>query len=177
MPMMIKRACALAAALLIMSAPGRADSGWVAYRAIEHGFAASFPSTPKIITDGEPGHDPVMLFKFEATDSGRLFVVIVYEYGDKIAPPRSSPEVLDQFLKVYGSGSQTIPRDQHATTIAGQPAVEAVMEDPPADEYELVDISIVARRMFVIVSSGRKGHETSPEASRFRDSFQLISAN
>lgn len=176
---MIARLCwrGVLIAILLAGAAGasRADAEWIAFRSPEHGFAASFPDAPKTDVSGKPGSDPVAVTKFEAFDkSGGLFVVLVYEYGKDGKPPEPTQAVLDKMLQVYGSGSRTKPRNEHMTTIAGHPAIEAIMEDPPGNEYELVDIAVIGGRMYVIISSGGKGHETSPEASRFRDSFQLL---
>ena len=171
------KALILAAGILLASAASiRAeDGGWVAYRAAQHGFAASFPSAPKVDAGRTSPQDPITVIKYGSADkTGRLFVVIVYEFSTKVPPPDSAPQDLEKTLQVYGSGSRTTARNQHPAKIDGHPGIEAVMEDPSGNEYELVDITVAGRRMFVVVSSGRKGHETTPEAARFRDSFRLL---
>jgi hypothetical protein len=66
-------------------------------------------------------------------------------------------------------------RDEHDRTIAGYPGFEVVCDSNGSfDLHQLIDAVIVGDRLYMIVSAGPKGHETSAKARRFRDSFKLL---
>jgi hypothetical protein len=73
----------------------------------------------------------------------------------------------------FAAGSHAMLREDYLATVAGLPGFEAILDDWSDDLHHLVDLVQVGNRLFMIGSSGPKGHESGVDAIRFRDSFRL----
>jgi hypothetical protein len=156
-----------------VSAPA-ADLQWSPFRSLEHGFAVDFPAAPTLTTSGTPGTDKMVQYEFQAPIGTDYAEIAVLEFGAGYAAPAATAEVYDKLVQGYANGSNSTLRTQHPRTIAGQPGIEAISDDDKNDMHHLIDLVIANGRVFIVVSAGPKGHETSTEAIRFRDSFAFI---
>jgi hypothetical protein len=152
-----------------------ADLQWSPFRSPEHGFAADFPGSPTLTTSGAPDKDKMVQYEFQtAISTGYAYEIAVLEFGAGYAAPAANAEIYDKLAQGYANGSNSTLRTQHPRTIAGYPGIEAVSDDDKNDMHHLIDLVIANNRVYIVVSAGPKGHETSPEANRFRDSFAVI---
>ena len=167
---------AIAASVWLAATPApAADLQWSLFRSSDHGFAADFPGAPTLTLNGTPGKDKMVQYEFQlAADDDHAFEVAVLEFGAGYQAPAPTAENYDKLVQGYATGSGSIVRAQHAKSIAGQAGVEAIGDDDKNDMHHLIDLLIADGRVYIVVSAGRKGHETSAEADRFRDSFALI---
>ncbi|HXP03145.1 MAG TPA: hypothetical protein VN808_03425 [Stellaceae bacterium] len=152
-----------------------ADLQWSPFRSPEHGFAADFPGSPALTTSGTPDKDKMVQYEFQtAIGTDYAYEIAVLEFSAGYAAPAATAEIYDKLVQGYANGSNSTLRTQHPRTIAGQPGIEAVSDDDKNDMHHLIDLVIANDRVYIVVSAGPKGHETSPEAIRFRDSFAFI---
>jgi hypothetical protein len=160
-------------ALALAAGTAAAQEKWIDYREPAQGFAVQFPGPPKVTRTDVRGKFPLTHFQYEFVTANRVYNISVMAFT-KDAPDTSGIAFLSGLIANYAKGTKTALRTQNTAAIAGHPALEAVTEDAANDRYHLVDIFAVAPRVYLIVSEGPKGHETSTEAKRFRNSFKLI---
>ena len=152
-----------------------ADLQWSPFRSPEHGFAVDFPGVPTPTTSGTPGKDKMVQYEFQtAIGTANAYEVAVLEFGAGYGPPAATAEIYGKLVEGYANGSNSTVRTQYPRTIAGQPGIEAISDDDKNNMHHLIDLVIANGRVYIVVSAGPKGHETSPDAFRFRDSFSLI---
>jgi hypothetical protein len=160
---------------LVATPAPAADLQWSPFRSPEHGFGADFPGPPTLTTSGAPGKDKMVEYEFQtAIGSDFAFEVAVLEFGAGYVAPAATSEIYGKLVEGYANGSNSTVRTQHPRTIAGQPGIEAISDDDKNDMHHLIDLVIANGRVYIVVSAGPKGHETSPEGIRFRDSFSLV---
>lgn len=166
----------IAASVWFAATPAPADDlQWSLFRSVDHGFSAEFPGEPTLTPSGTPGKDKMVQYEFQvAVDGDHAFEVAVLEFGAGYQAPAPTVENYDKLVQGYATGSGSIVRAQHPRSIAGQSGVEAISDDDKNDMHHLIDLLIANGRVYIVVSAGRKGHETSADAGRFRDSFALI---
>jgi hypothetical protein len=164
-----------AAALLVWCAvPALAVDQWSPFSSPEHGFRADFPAAPTLTTTGTPGKDKMVQYEFQtALGTDYAYEVAVLEFGAGYTAPSATEEIYRKLVEGYANGSNSTLRFQHSRTIAGQPGIEAISDDDKNDMHHLIDIVIANGRVYIVVSAGPKGHEASPAAFRFRDSFSV----
>jgi hypothetical protein len=165
---------ALLAFAFAASAPAAAQEKWTDFRDSAQGFAVQFPGPPKVTSTQVAGKFPLTHHQYQLAAANRVYNVSVMEYAKGSSPDTSGTAYLSILIANYAKGTKTVLRTQNTTTIAGHPALEAVTEDAANDRYHLVDIFAAPPRVYLIVSEGPKGHESSAEAKRFRSSFNLI---
>ena len=152
-----------------------ADLQWSPLRSPEHGFAADFPGTATLTTSGTPGKDKMVQYEFQfAIGTDNAYEVAVLEFGTGYTAPAATADVYDKLVEGYAKGSGSTLRTQQPRTIAGHPGVEAISDDDQNNMHHLIDLVIADGKVYIVVSAGPKGHETSADAIRFRDSFVLI---
>jgi hypothetical protein len=163
------------ALLLWSGAAPAADLQWSPFRSPEHGFAADFPGAPTLTTSGTPGKDKMVQYEFQtAIGTDNAYEVAVLEFGAEYTAPAATADIYGKLVEGYAKGSASTLRTQQPRTIAGQPGVEAISDDEQNNMHHLIDLVIAGGRVYIVVSAGPKGHETSADAIRFRDSFSLI---
>lgn len=152
-----------------------ADLKWTPFSSPEHGFSAVFPQEPTLTTTGTPGKDTLVQYEFQVAPSDDYaYEVAVLEFGAGYAAPKPGADIYGKLVEGYAKGSGSTVRTQQAKTIVGLPGMEAVTDDDAHNMHHLVDFVIANGRTYIIVSAGPKGHETSADAIRFRDSFALL---
>jgi hypothetical protein len=140
---------------------GTAQEKWDQLSSPQNGFEALFPKAPT--------ETPVSANQrnFLADLGSTAYIVSVLDN----VPPKQNWEGL---VEAYANGSASKVRNQHTTTLAGYPGVEAITDNEAADLSSLLNVVLVGNRLYQVVSVGPKGHETSAEAYRFRDSFRVL---
>ncbi len=164
------------AVLVWFAAPALAvELQWSPFSSPEHGFKADFPIAPKLTTSGTPGKDKMVQYEFQvAIGSENAYEVAVLEFGAGYTAPSASEEIYGKLVEGYANGSNSTLRTKYPRIIAGEPGIEAISDDEKNNMHHLIDIVIAQGKVYIVVSAGPKGHETSPEAIRFRNSFSLI---
>jgi len=165
-----------AALLALVALPAAADDlQWTLFRSPEHGFSADFPRAPELTTSGTPGKDTLVQYEFQAPiGDNYAYEVAVLEFGSGYVAPKPGVDIYTKLIEGYAKGSDSTVRTQQPRTIAGLPGREAITDDDAHNMHHLVDFVIANGRTYIIVSAGPKGHETSADALRFRDSFALL---
>ncbi len=154
------------AALLIVvfaswSGPGAAQEKWAQLSSPQSGFEAQFPETPTETTVSTNQRN------FLADLGSTAYIVSVVEN----VPANQNWEKL---VEAYASGSASKVRTQRPAMLAGYPGVEAITDNEASDLSSLLNLVLVGNRLYQVVSVGPKGHESSADAYRFRDSFRLL---
>jgi hypothetical protein len=158
--------------LLGWSLPVGAADQWKEFRSPQTGFADVFPSPPKATTTQQSDKTQ---YEFQSNpDSSHSYEVAVFEFKPGVSAGSSDADYFTGLINAYAQGSGSTLRSQHLVTILEHTGAEAILDDNAADLHHLLDIVAVGNRLYLIISAGPKGHETSADAKRFRDSFQLI---
>ena len=174
----------IAAALLsLASSKARAEDpapaptqgpAWTAYEAPERGFSVSFPSAPESASTQVSGLNPLVQYSFKANEGGdTTYSVVVLEYPKDKAPKPPYEDLFARMVQAYAKESQSAVRKKGPETIADHDGYEAVTDDGKEKINHLIDIVAAGDRIFMVISAGPKGHATSDDAERFRDSFKL----
>ena len=154
--------------------PALAQQKWTAYRYPDQGFSIAFPGEPRLAAKPLAGKYPLTRHDYLFAAGNNVFEVTVLEYADGPGPDKVDVAHLSGLIASYVRGSGSTLRTQNLVTLAGVPGLEGVSEDGTHDRCHLVDVLAAGARIYLVVSEGPKGHETSAAARRFRDSFRLI---
>ncbi len=150
-----------------------AQPKWTEYRYAEQAFAVQFPGAPRVKSKTLEAKTPVTHFEALFADARNVYDVSVMAFAGP-GPSNPGPAYLSRVIATYAKGSGSTVRTQNPATVAGQPGMTAVADDEANNRYHAVDAFVRGARIYLIVSVGPKGHETSAEAKRFRQSFKLI---
>lgn len=172
----VRRVRAALAIVCIAACSGlaAAQEQWSQYRYPDQGFAVQFPGVPKLTSTPLAGPTPATHHLYQAQAAGKAYSISAIAFANGRGPANADLAYLDRLVASYAVGSKTTLRSQNPTTLAGRPALEAVTEDAALDRYHLLDVLAAGARVYLVISEGPKGHETSSDAKRFRDSFTLI---
>ena len=155
--------------------PPQDEAQWSEFQSPERGFAISFPGTPQIASAPVAGRNPLRRYSFKAYEGDdTVYTVVVLEYPSGKGPHPPEPDLYVQMVSSYAKDSQSRVRKRGDKTIAGQEGFEAIMDDGKAKAEHLVSIVPVGDRIYMLISAGPRGHATSDEAERFRDSFRIM---
>jgi hypothetical protein len=155
------------------AAPPQAQPQWSEYQSPERGFAVSFPATPQVASTTVAGQNPLVRYSFQANDGeDTVYTVVVLDYPAGKAPDPDEALYV-KMVSAYAKDSQSKVRKRGPTTIAGRPGFEAITDDGKGKVNHLVDIVRAGDRIFLLISAGPKGHATSDDAERFRQSFRF----
>ena len=153
---------------------GQEAQAWPQFKSPERGFEIAFPSTPTATSAAVAGQNPLIRYGFEAykgDDTVYRLVVLEYPAGKAPNPPEEALYV--KMVSAYARESETKVRKRGPATIAGRQGFEAITDDGKGKVNHLVSIVPAGDRIYMLVSAGPKGHATSDDAERFRDSFRL----
>ncbi|HEX2448680.1 MAG TPA: hypothetical protein VHK26_10945 [Methyloceanibacter sp.] len=154
------------------SAP--AEPQWTEFQSTERGFSVSFPGTPKTTSAPVEGQNPLLQYDFQVSvGDDTVYSVVVFEYPEGKGP---NPDT-DSYLKLvnaYAKGSESRLRKRGPATIDGRSGFEAIADDSKSKLSHLVDVVPAGDRIYMLVTAGPKGHATSDNAVRFRDSFHVL---
>jgi hypothetical protein len=150
---------------------------WAEFQSAERGFAVSFPGTPKTTSAPVEGQNPLLQYDFQVSVSGdTVYSVIVFEYPAGKGPSPDNDTYL-KLVNAYAKGSESRLRKRGAATIAGRPGFEAIADDGNSKLSHLIDVIPAGDRIYMLVTAGPRGHATSKDAVRFRDSFRVLESD
>ncbi len=155
--------------------PPQAEAQWTEFSAPERGFAVSFPAAPQTTSTGVAGQNPLIRYTFQANDGDdTAYSVVVLEYPAGKAPNPPEESLYVKMVQAYAKESDSKVRKRGTKTIAGRDGFEAITDDGRAKLNHLVSIVPAGDRIYMLISAGPRGHATSDDAERFRDSFRLV---
>jgi hypothetical protein len=150
---------------------------WAEFQSAERGFAVSFPGTPKTTSAPVEGQNPLLQYDFQVSVSDdTVYSVIVFEYPAGKGPSPDNDTYL-KLVNAYAKGSESRLRKRGAATIAGRPGFEAIADDGNSKLSHLIDVIPAGDRIYMLVTAGPRGHATSKDAVRFRDSFRVLESD
>jgi hypothetical protein len=169
---------AMAASAFAEDQPGpsteAAEPQWVEFQSPERGFAVTFPGTPKFASAPVEGQNPLLQYDFQVSlGEETVYSVVVFEYPQGKGPSPDNDTYV-KLVNAYAKGSETRLRKRGAATIAGYSGFEAISDDRKGKLSHLIDVVPSGDRIYMLVTAGPKGHATSDDATRFRDSFRLL---
>lgn len=148
---------------------------WVAFKSPERGFTVSFPEEPKTTATPVEGMNPLTQYSFAVSlGDDVVYNLVVFEYPDGKGPNPPDAGYYNKVMKAYAKGSGSRLRKKGPATIADRSGYEATATDTKRKLYHLIDIVPDGDRVYLLVSAGPRGHATSDEAIRFRDSFRIL---
>jgi hypothetical protein len=147
---------------------------WTEFQSPERGFAISFPGTPKTTSAPVEGQNPLLQYDFQVS-VGENFVysVVVFEYPAGKGPSPDNDAYV-KLVNAYAKGSESRLRKRGPATIAGRSGFEAIADDGKGKLSHLIDVVPAGDRIYMLVTAGPRGHATSDDAVRFRDSFRVL---
>jgi len=155
-------------------APTEAEPQWTEFKSAERGFAIAFPGTPKTTSAPVEGQNPLLQYDFQVSVGDDLvYSVVVFEYPEGKGPQPDNDTYV-KLVNAYAKGSDSRLRKRGAATIAGRPGFEAISDDSKSKLSHLIDVVPAGDRIYMLVTAGSKGHATSKDAVRFRDSFRVL---
>ena len=147
---------------------------WPAFRSPERGFEIAFPATPKATSNSVAGQNPLTRYNFEAYEGDdTVYRLVVLEYPAGKAPNPVGDSLYVKMVSAYAKESESKVRKRGPKTIAGREGFEAITDDGKTKVNHLVSIVPAGDRIYMLVSAGPRGHATSEDAERFRDSFRV----
>ena len=150
---------------------------WAEFQSAERGFAVSFPGTPKTTSAPVEGQNPLLQYDFQVSVSDdTVYSVIVFEYPAGKGPSPDNDTYL-KLVNAYAKGSESRLRKRGAATIAGRPGFEAIADDGNSKLSHLIDVIPAGDRIYMLVTAGPRGHATSKDAVRFRNSFRVLESD
>ena len=157
------------------SSPAVAMQDWTEFKYPERGFAARFPvvPTPQEQVLGEEGHKYTQ-YMYIAEQADHAYMLCVFEYQPGVVPAIPDDVYFGKLIDAYAGGSKTTLRKKYPKTIAGHNGMEAIADDAGGTHTHMIGVIAVGNRLYLAVSLGPTGHETSAEAIRFRNSLRLL---
>jgi len=153
---------------------GQEVQPWPQFKSPERGFEIAFPSTPKATSTSVAGQNPLIRYSFEAYQGGdTVYRLVVLEYPAGKAPNPPEEALYVKMVTAYAKDSESKVRKRGPATIAGRQGFEAITDDGKGKVNHLVSIVPAGDRIYMLVSAGPRGHATSDEAERFRNSLRL----
>ena len=147
---------------------------WTEFQSPERGFAVSFPGTPKFASAPVEGQNPLLQYDFQVSvGDDTVYSVVVFEYPQGKGPDPDNDTYV-KLVNAYAKGSDTRLRKRGDATVAGYQGFEAISDDRKGKLSHLIDVVPSGDRIYMLVTAGPKGHATSDDATRFRDSFRLL---
>lgn len=147
---------------------------WTEFEAPERGFAASFPTAPKMESEAVAGQNPLIRRSFQAYDGeDTVYTVVVLEYPEGKAP-HPDERFYIKMISAYAKESSSRVRKRGAKTIVGKDGYEAITDESRAKLNHQVSIVPSGDRIYMLITAGPRGHVPSDDADRFRNSFRLI---
>jgi hypothetical protein len=147
---------------------------WPAFRSPERGFEIAFPATPTATSRAVAGQNPLIRYNFEAYEGDdTIYLLVVLEYPAGKAPNPIGESIYVKMVTAYAKESESRVRKRGPKTIAGRNGFEAITDDGKGKVNHLVNIVPAGDRIYMLVSAGPRGHATSADAERFRDSFRV----
>jgi hypothetical protein len=154
-------------------APAAGEPQWAEFQSSERGFAVTLPGTPKSTSTPVEGQNPLLQHDFRVSvGDDTVYSVVVFEYPAGKGPSPDNDTYL-KLVNAYAKGSESRLRKRGPATIAGRPGFEAISDDGKSKLSHLIDVIPAGDRIYMLVTAGPRGHATSKDAVRFRDSFRV----
>jgi hypothetical protein len=154
--------------------PSGQDLQWAEFHSPERGFAVSFPGKPRTTSAPVEGQNPLTQYDFQVSVGDDIvYSVVVFEYPEGKGPNPDNDAYL-KLVNAYAKGSESRLRKRGPATIAGRSGFEAIADDSKSKLSHLIDVVPAGDRVYMVVTAGPRGHATSDDAVRFRDSFRLL---
>ena len=147
---------------------------WERFSFAARGFSASFPASPAANEVQGQDQNEGAHYTYNVRLGNRIFLISVMELHAGQGPQNPDRAFFTHLLGAYVQGSGTSIRRESATKIAGQSCFEAVLDSATLNASSLLDALVVGDRVYIILSRGPKGFDSSADALRFRDSFRLL---
>jgi hypothetical protein len=153
---------------------GQEAQPWPQFKSPEHGFEIAFPTNPTATSAAVAGQNPLIRYSFEAYQGDdTVYRLVVLEYPSGKAPNPPEEALYVKMVSAYAKNTESKVRKRGPATIAGRPGFEAITDDGRGKVNHLVSIVPAGDRIYMLVSAGPRGHATSEDAERFRDSFRI----
>jgi len=170
----------LAAAILFagpVAAP--AADEWQTVRSEPDNFETAFPGPTEYAAEANPANQSEQHSWVFAPNRFEAYAFTVYQRRPGALPKAPDQQYYQGVAKAYADSGKCTLRDPQSVVIAGYPAFEAACDHEKGnildlELHHLMDIVVVGDRLYLILSTGPKGHETTDDAKRFRDSFKLL---
>ncbi|HEU4476144.1 MAG TPA: hypothetical protein VFR71_05555 [Methyloceanibacter sp.] len=147
---------------------------WSEFQSSDRGFAIAFPGTPKTARTQVEGQNPLLQYDYQVSiGEDTVYSVVVFEYPEGKGPAPDTDTYL-KLVNAYAKGSESRLRKRGPATIAGRSGFEAISDDSKTKLSHLIDVVRAGDRIYMLVTAGPRGHATSKEAVRFRDSFRVL---
>ena len=147
---------------------------WSEFQSSDRGFAIAFPGTPKTASTQVEGQNPLLQYDYQVSiGEDTVYSVVVFEYPEGKGPAPDTDTYL-KLVNAYAKGSESRLRKRGPATIAGRSGFEAISDDSKTKLSHLIDVVRAGDRIYMLVTAGPRGHATSKEAVRFRDSFRVL---
>jgi hypothetical protein len=154
--------------------PAESEPQWSEFQSAERGFAISVPGAPKTASTQVEGQNPLLQYDYQVSvGEDTVYSVVVFEYPQGKGPAPDADTYL-KLVNAYAKGSESRLRKRGPATIAGRAGFEAISDDSKTKLSHLIDVVPAGDRIFMLVTAGPRGHATSKDAVRFRDSFRLL---
>jgi hypothetical protein len=150
---------------LAFSDGATAQERWIEFSSPRYGFAALFPKAPTESLDGTTR-------KFLAAVGNSAYLVSV---TDLPAATKADDAFYWDVVQGYAKGGKLTLRMHRPVTFVHNAGVEVIADREDNNVHSLAYIFPVGKRLYQVMSAGPKGHETTADAHRFRDSFRLQS--
>ena len=155
-----------------------ANPGWREFHYPELGFVVSFPGVtekPEADSTPVPGQNPLLHHEFKV-EAGKdtVYFLVVFEYPEGRAPNPPDGDYFEKVVSGYAKGSDAKIRRKTPLSIDRRKGFEAKAEDGRGKLNHLITMVANGDRVYMVISAGPKGHATSENALRFRDSFRLL---
>ena len=158
-------------ALAFCHASAAAQDQWREFRSDADGFVISLPQEPKVtsrrIKDSKATQSMFLIEKGELT-----YLVSVVHMEKGTGPKKPDYKYFQGLMQNYIKGAGTTLRTSKSATIAGKPGIDGISDG--GNSAHQVQIFATGDRVYMVIYTGPKGQENSPDATRFRSSFKLI---
>jgi hypothetical protein len=154
--------------------PAADESQWSEFKSPDRGFAIEFPGQPKTTSAPVEGQNPLVQYDFQVSVGDEtVYSVVVFEYPSGKGPNPDNDAYV-KLVNAYAKGSESRIRKRGPATIDGRSGFEAIADDSNSKLSHLIDVVPAGDRIYMVVTAGPKGHATSDDAVRFRDSFRVL---
>lgn len=157
--------------------PAEGEPQWSEFESSERGFAIAFPGTPKTASTQVEGQNPLLQYDYQVSvGEDTVYSVVVFEYPQGKGPAPDADTYV-KLVNAYAKGSESRLRKRGPATIAGRSGFEAIADESKTKLSHLIDVVPAGDRIYMLVTAGPRGHATSKDAVRFRDSFRVLDDN
>ncbi|MDW8365330.1 MAG: hypothetical protein RMK49_05760 [Abditibacteriales bacterium] len=153
---------------------GFAQGAWKEFRAPAGGFSVEMPGTPKEdkqVLDTAVGKVDLFTFLLEVKDV--VYLVSYNDYPSDTLKNSPSSKVLDDWRDGFAKGVKGKVRSEKYITLKSNPGREVIV-DAPNDLVFKVRAYLVKQRLYQTLVAAPKNLESSPDATKFLDSFKLL---